>query len=112
MSAATGDTSRTTLAERLAAIEKGAADPFALVPKLNDRVRRTLLIALARNLTDRFADALTMRAALRGDSQVALDTPTLRWAVAEGIPEGDTGAADEYAASQEATREQPPDTVG
>jgi len=48
-----------------------------------------------------------MRAALRGDSDVALDTPTLRWAVPEGIPEGDTGAADEYAAGAEATWDDP-----
>lgn len=72
-------------------------DPVGYLPGLNDTVRRTLLIAMQRNLTERFADALTMRAALRGDSQVALDTPTIRWAVPEGIPEGDTGAADEYA---------------
>lgn len=72
-------------------------DPVAYLPNLNETVRETLLIALQRNLTERFADALTMRAALRGDSQVALDTPTLKWAVPEGIPEGDTGAADEYA---------------
>jgi hypothetical protein len=88
-------------ASRLAAIEKGPTDPRTYLPKLSERVDRTLLIALARNLTERFADALTMRAALRGDSDVALDSPTLRWAVPEGIPEGDTGAADEYADSQE-----------
>ena len=50
---------------------------------------RTLLIAVQRSLTERFADALTMRAALRGDSQAALDTPTLKWAVKEGVPEGE-----------------------
>jgi hypothetical protein len=82
MGADMGDTSRTTLAERLASGPLGVGDAMAMLD------------------------------ALRGDSQVALDTPTLRWAVAEGIPEGDTGAADEYAASQEATWEQPPDTVG
>ena len=70
-------------------------------------MRKVLLVALARNLTERFADALTMRAALRGDSQAALDTPTLQWAVPEGIPEGDTGAADEYAAGDTATWEDP-----
>ncbi|MHB1341512.1 MAG: protein kinase family protein [Coriobacteriia bacterium] len=74
-------------------------DPVTYLPNLNDTVRRTLLIALQRNLTGRFADALTMRAALRGDSVVALDTPTLKWAVPEGIPQGDSGAADEYAVS-------------
>jgi serine/threonine protein kinase len=76
-------------ASRLAAIEKGPADPLQYMPKLADHLRQALLIALARNLTERFADALTMRAALRGESQVALDTPTLRWAVAEGAPEGE-----------------------
>jgi serine/threonine-protein kinase len=94
-------------AARLAAIGKGPADPLIHAPKLNGRIRQVLLVALARNLTERFADALTMRAALRGDSQVALETPTLRWAVPEGIPEGDTGAADEYAAGDEATWEDP-----
>jgi serine/threonine protein kinase len=92
----------TDAASRLAAIERGATDPRTYVPKLNERVARTLQTALARNLTERFADALTMRAALRGDSTVALDSPTLRWAVAEGIPAGDTGAADEYASSDAA----------
>lgn len=74
-------------------------DPATYLPALNDTVRRALLIALQRNLTERFADALTMRAALRRDSQVALDTPTLKWAVPEGIPDGDTGAADAFADS-------------
>jgi serine/threonine protein kinase len=83
-----GDTS-SDAATRLAAIEKGPADPVQYVPKLTDHVRQTLLVALARNLTERFADALTMRAALLGTSQVALDTPTLRWAVAEGAPDGE-----------------------
>jgi len=101
-----GDTASDPVA-RLAAIERGAADPRAHLPGLAERVRKTLLVALARNLTERFADALTMRAALRGDSDVALDTPTLRWAVPEGIPEGDTGAADEYAAGAESTRDDP-----
>lgn len=72
-------------------------DPHEHLPNLVDRVRRSLVIAVQRNLTERFGDALTFRAALRGESHVALDTPTLRWAVAEGIPEGDTGAADEFA---------------
>ncbi len=76
-------------AARLAAIEKGAADPAQYAPKLAEHVAQTLKIALARNLTERFADALTMRAALRGDSQVALDTPTLKWAVPEGAPDGE-----------------------
>lgn len=74
---------------RIAAIGKGPADARTVLPKLNDRVARTLLIALQRNLTERFADAFTMRAALRGDSQAALDTPTLKWAVKEGVPEGE-----------------------
>ena len=65
------------------------ADPRTVLPKLTDRVARTLLIAVQRSLTERFADALTMRAALRGDSQAALDTPTLKWAVKEGVPEGE-----------------------
>lgn len=73
------------------------ADPKHYLPNLNDRVCRTFVIAVQKNLTDRFADALTFRAALTGESAVALETPTLRWAVAEGIPEGDTGAADEFA---------------
>jgi hypothetical protein len=76
-------------AARLAAIEKGAVDPAQYAPKVVDHVALTLQIALARNLTERFADALTMRAALRGDSQVALDTPTLKWAVPEGAPDGE-----------------------
>jgi hypothetical protein len=83
-----GDTAADA-ATRLAAIEKGPADPAQYVPALTDHVRATLQIALARNLTERFADALTMRAALRGDSQVALDTPTLKWAVPEGAPAGE-----------------------
>lgn len=73
------------------------ADPHAYLPNLTDRVCRTLTIAVKKNLTERFGDALTFRAALRGESAVALDTPSLRWAVAEGIPAGDTGAADEFA---------------
>lgn len=76
------------------------ADPHAYLPNLTDRVCRTLTIAVQKNLTERFGDALTFRAALRGESTVALDTPTLRWAVAEGIPEGDTGAADEFAGGE------------
>jgi serine/threonine protein kinase len=83
-----GDTAADA-ATRLAAIEKGPTDPAQYVPALTDHVRSTLQIALARNLTERFADALTMRAALRGDSQVALDTPTLKWAVPEGAPPGE-----------------------
>lgn len=73
------------------------ADPHAYLPNLTDRVCRTLTIAVQKNLTDRFGDALTFRAALRGDSDLALSSPTLRWAVPEGIPEGDTGAAEEFA---------------
>ncbi len=94
-------------ASRLAAIERGPEDPRTHLPRLNDRVARTLQMALTRNLTERFADALAMRAALRGDSTVALDTPGLRWAVAESIPEGDTGAADAYGESDEAAAEDP-----
>lgn len=75
-------------------------DPHRYLPNLTDRVRRTLMIAVARNLTERFGDALTFRAALRGESALALASPTLRWAVAEGIPEGDEGAADEFAESE------------
>lgn len=75
-------------------------DPHAYLPNLTDRVRRTLTIAVQKNLTERFADALTFRAALRGDSNVALDSPTLRWAVREGIPEGDAGAAEEFAGEE------------
>jgi serine/threonine-protein kinase len=73
------------------------ADPRTVLPNLTERVRESLMIAVQNNLTDRFADALTFRAALRGDSDLALDSPTLKWAVPEGIPEGDTGAADEFA---------------
>lgn len=73
------------------------ADPHEYLPNLVDRVRRSLVIAVQKNLTERFGDALTFRAVLKGESAVALETPTLRWAVAEGIPEGDTGAADEFA---------------
>lgn len=73
------------------------ADPHQYLPNLTDRVCRTLTTAVAKNLTDRFGDALTFRAALRGDSDLALSSPTLRWAVPEGIPEGDTGAAEEFA---------------
>lgn len=80
------------------------ADPRAYLPNLTDHVHKSLLIAVQENLTDRFADALTFRAALRGDSDLALASPTLEWAVAEGIPEGDTGAAEEFAA-EEATLE-------
>lgn len=72
-------------------------DPHDYLPNLTDRVRRTLTIAVQKNLTERFGDALTFRAALRGDSDLALSSPTLKWAVAEGIPEGDTGAAEEFA---------------
>lgn len=72
-------------------------DPREAVPKLSDRVRTSLLIAVQPNLTERFADALTFRAALRGDSDLALASPTLAWAVPEGIPEGDTGAAEAFA---------------
>lgn len=75
-------------------------DPHAYLPNLTDRVRRTLTIAVHKNLTERFGDALTFRAALRGESDMALASPTLRWAVPEGIPEGDTGAADEFAAEE------------
>jgi serine/threonine protein kinase len=75
-------------------------DPHAYLPNLTDRVRRTLTIAVQKNLTDRFGDALTFRAALRGEADMALARPTLRWAVPEGIPEGDTGAADEFAAEE------------
>jgi serine/threonine-protein kinase len=75
-------------------------DPRTVLPNLNDRVGRALVIAVQKNLTERFADALTFRAALRGDSDVALETPTLRWAVAEGIPVGDTGAAEEFAGEE------------
>lgn len=82
---------------------EGADEPTDIheyLPNLVDRVRRSLAIAVARNLTDRFGDALTFRAALRGESALALESPTLRWAVAEGIPEGDRGAADEFAGSE------------
>lgn len=72
-------------------------DPHQYLPNLTDRVCRALTIAVAKNLTDRFGDALTFRAALRGDSDLALSSPTLRWAVPEGIPVGDTGAAEEFA---------------
>ncbi len=72
-------------------------DPHAFLPNLTDRVRRTLTIAVQKNLTGRFGDALTFRAALRGESDLALASPTLRWAVPEGIPEGDEGAAEEFA---------------
>lgn len=72
-------------------------DPQQYLPNVVDRVRKSLVIAVQKNLTERFGDALTFRAALTGDSVVALDTPTLRWAVAEGIPVGDTGAADAFA---------------
>jgi serine/threonine protein kinase len=75
-------------------------DPHAYLPNLTDRVRRTLTIAVQKNLTERFGDALTFRAALRGESDMALASPTLRWAVPEGVPEGDTGAADEFAAEE------------
>lgn len=78
------------------------ADPHAYLPNLTDRVCRTLTIAVQRNLTERFGDALTFRAALRGESDLALSSPTLRWAVAEGIPEGDTGAAEEFAGEMSA----------
>lgn len=84
-----GEATAATATARIAAIEKGAADPRDVLPKLTERVERTLLTALQKNLTERFADALTMRAALRGDSQVALDTPTLKWAVKEGAPAGE-----------------------
>ncbi|MGB4593966.1 MAG: hypothetical protein WBI63_09365 [Coriobacteriia bacterium] len=53
-------------------------DPVVYLPNLTDAVRKTLLIALQHNLTERFADALTMRAALRGDSQVALECSVSR----------------------------------
>lgn len=76
-------------------------DPLVYLPNLTDRVRRTFTIAVQKNLTDRFVDALTFRAALRGDPNVALDTPTLRWAV----PKGDTGAADEFAGAETADAE-------
>ena len=79
-------------------------DPHDILPNLTDRVRRTLTIAVQKNLTDRFGDALTFRAALRGESDLALASPTLRWAVAEGIPEGDMGAAEEFA-GESATEE-------
>ncbi len=65
---------------------------------------------MQKNLTDRFGDALTFRAALRGESDLALASPTLRWAVAEGIPEGDTGAAEEFAG--EVPAEEDPGTEG
>lgn len=77
-------------------------DPHAFLPNLTDRVRRALMISVARNLTERFGDALTFRAALRGESDLALASPTLRWAVAEGIPEGDEGAAEEFGESEPA----------
>ena len=77
-------------------------DPHEYLPNLTDRVRRSLMIAVQKNLTERFGDALTFRAALRGESDLALASPTLRWAVAEGIPEGDVGAADEFAESEPA----------
>jgi serine/threonine protein kinase len=77
-------------------------DPREAVPKLSDRVRTSLLIAVQPNLTERFADALTFRAALRGDSDLALANPTLAWAVPEGIPEGDTGAAEAFACEEPA----------
>ena len=60
---------------------------------------------MQRNLTERFGDALTFRAALRGDSDLALESPTLKWAVPEGIPEGDTGAADEFAGAEPALKD-------
>ncbi|MDO8847503.1 MAG: hypothetical protein Q7W51_03855 [Coriobacteriia bacterium] len=85
-------------------------DPHDYLPNLTDRVRRTLTIAVQTNLTDRFGDALTFRAALRGESDLALASPTLRWAVAEGIPEGDTGAAEEFAG--EVPAEEDPGTEG
>lgn len=75
-------------------------DPHAYLPNLTDRVRRTLTIAVQKNLTERFGDALTFRAALRGESDLALASPTLRWAVPEGIPEGDEGAAEEFAEAE------------
>lgn len=75
-------------------------DPHTFLPNLTDRVRRSLMLAVQKNLTERFGDALTFRAALRGESELALASPTLRWAVAEGIPEGDEGAADEFAESE------------
>lgn len=75
-------------------------DPHAYLPNLTDRVRRTFTIAVQKNLTERFADALTFRAALRGDSDLALASPTLKWAVPEGIPEGDEGAAEEFAEAE------------
>jgi serine/threonine-protein kinase len=85
------------------------ADPRAFLPALTDRVRLSMTIAVQRNLTERFGDALTFRAALRGDSDLALASPTLRWAVAEGIPEGDTGAADEFAESDPTLEDTGPD---
>ena len=75
-------------------------DPATYLPSLVDHVERSLLIAVQRNLTERFGDALTFRAALRGDSDLALASPTLKWAVPEGIPEGDTGAAEEFAGEE------------
>lgn len=84
-------------------------DPLAALPKLDDRIARCLRIAVARNLTERFADALTFRAALTGDSELALQKPTTPFAVAEGIPEGDTGAADEFAASGDVFGEEEPE---
>lgn len=86
----------------------GAAEPTDIheyLPNLVDRVRRSLAIAVANNLTERFGDALTFRAALRGESNLALESPTLRWAVAEGIPDGDEGAADEFGGSETAESE-------
>jgi len=86
-------------------------DPRVALPSLVDRVQKTLLVAVQANLTDRFADALAMRAALRGDSAVALESPTLKWAVPEGVPEGDTGAAEEFA-SEDPELGDAPDTGG
>ena len=84
-------------------------DPAAYLPSLVDHVKRSLLIAVQRNLTERFGDALTFRAALRGDSDLALASPTLKWAIPEGIPEGDTGAAEEFAGEETvADSEAPP----
>ena len=87
-------------------------DPHQYLPNLTDRVRRTLMIAVAENLTERFGDALTFRAALRGESDLALASPTLRWAVPEGIPEGDTGAAEEFAGEAPAEGEAASEAAG
>ncbi|MBN1193472.1 MAG: hypothetical protein JXA36_07275 [Coriobacteriia bacterium] len=67
-------------------------DPLALLPNITDHVRRTLTIAVQKDPADRFADALEFRAALRGQSNAALEGRELKWTVPEGasdVAEGD-----------------------